>query len=77
MRGRLTRSKCQVNANTLGRLAIRWDAPGLNVRVRARQAQDSLEGLSQSTRVVRGNRMSKVANAELPSLIHSSPACPS
>jgi hypothetical protein len=54
---------------------IRWSSPRLNTRVIARQAQDSFEHSSQITSVARGKRMSKVACAKLPSLIHSSPAC--
>jgi len=41
----------------------------------ALQAQDSLGRSSQITTVARGNRISKVASAKLPSLIHLSPAC--
>jgi hypothetical protein len=75
MRGRLTSSNFQTNASTSVSLPIRWVSPRLNTRVIARQAQESLERSSQITRVARGNRISKVASAKLPSLIHSSPAC--
>ena len=73
--GRLTRSNFQMNANTSVSLPIRWASPRLNTRVTERQAQESLDRSSQITSVARGNRISKVASAKLPSLIHASPAC--
>ena len=75
MRGRLTRSNFQMNDSTSASLPIRWGSRRLNTRVIAREAQYSFERSSQITRVARGSRISKVASAKLPSLIHSSPAC--
>lgn len=75
MRGRLTRSKFQMKASTSASLPIRWSAPRLKTRVTACQAQNSFERSSQITKVARGNRISNVATAKLPSLIHSSPEC--
>gem|GEM_PF-4449146 len=74
IRGRLTRSKFQMKARTLPSLRIPWASPGLNTRVTTRHTQESFEQSSQSTSVARGNRISNVATAKLPSLIHSSPA---
>ena len=75
MRGRLSRSKFQMNRSTSTSLPIWWASPCLNTLVIARQVQESLERSSQIIRVARGNRISKVATAKLPSLIHASPAC--
>jgi hypothetical protein len=64
-----------MNLRTLASLPILCASPGLKTRVIAREPQESFDRSSQITRVARGNRISKVANAKLPSLIHSSPAC--
>jgi hypothetical protein len=58
-----------------GEFANSVSLAALNTRVIARQAQYSFERSSQITKVARANRMSKVATAKLPSLIHPSPAC--
>jgi hypothetical protein len=63
-----------MNATTSVSLPMQCASPRLNRRLIARQAQTSFERSSQSTRVARGSRISKLASAKLPSLIHSSRA---
>lgn len=77
MRGRLIRSNFQMNFSTLINALIRCGSPRVNTRLIARQEQRSFGRSSQTIRVARGNRISNVAAAKLPSLIQLSPACAS
>jgi hypothetical protein len=77
MRGRFIRSNFQMKASTLASLPIPWASPRLKTRVIACQPQYNRERSIQITSLARGSRISKVASAKLPSLIHASPACAS